>query len=296
MMQLKLTNFILKHAEFLDVQQIENIISSNVEAAISEDLGSEDITGTLISPDTKVTATLITRESAVLCGIPWAESVLMKVDPSIAVQWHASDGDLLTENQVIGVFSGCARSLLTAERTALNFLQTLSGTATQTHRYVELLKATHTRLLDTRKTLPGLRIAQKYAVYCGGGTNHRLGLFDAYLIKENHIAAAGSIALAIHKARLLQPDRFLEVEVETQHELEQAFAAGADRILCDNFNVEQLSKAVKYVEGKISLEASGGIDQESLFNIAQTGVDFISIGSLTKHVMAVDLSLRVSGF
>jgi nicotinate-nucleotide pyrophosphorylase (carboxylating) len=232
----------------------------------------------------------------VLCGCAWVDEVCHQVDAGIRVTWEAKDGDLVEPNQVLCRLEGSARSLLTAERPALNFLQTLSGTATRTRRYVDAVAGTGCRILDTRKTIPGLRLAQKYAVRCAGGTNHRIGLYDGILIKENHIAAAGSIAAAIAAARAVNSQVLLEVEVETLDELRQAFAANPDRILIDNFTLEQMREAVAmtraYKGKRIDLEASGNITLETIRPVAETGVDFISIGGLTKHVNAIDLSMR----
>jgi len=267
-------------------------IPETVSRALEEDVGSGDITAALIAPEAKAEARLITREDAVLCGIPWAEEVMSQLDPSISATWHAAEGDSVSRDDLLAIFSGPARSLLTAERTMLNFLQTLSGTATIARRLRGLVAHTAVRLLDTRKTLPGLRSAQKYAVRVGGCSNHRMGLYDAFLIKENHIEACGSIKAAVLAARKLDASKPVEVEVESLQQLEQAMAAGADTVMLDNFSLEQLSQAVQHNAGRVKLEASGGIDEAGLVKIAETGVDFISVGSLTKHCRAIDLSLR----
>jgi nicotinate-nucleotide pyrophosphorylase (carboxylating) len=264
-----------------------------VARAIAEDIGDGDITAALIPPGATATAQIITREDGVLCGIPWAEAAFRALDPACALTRGASDGDRIDSGQLLLTVAGSARALLTAERTALNFLQTLSGTATRCRRYADLVAGSGVRLLDTRKTLPGLRLAQKYAVRCGGCHNHRTGLFDAFLIKENHIAAAGGISAAVAAARRLAPERLLEVEVENAGELEQALAAGVDRILLDNFTLEALRDAVATTSGRTELEASGNVTVDTLPAIAATGVDYVSIGALTKDFVALDLSMRV---
>lgn len=267
-----------------------------VKTALAEDIGAGDITAQLVPQDSIRAARVITREDAVLCGRAWFDEVFRQLDPGVAITWHAADGDRIHADQALCDLKGPARSLLTAERTALNFLQTLSGTATTTRRYVDAISGTHCRILDTRKTLPGLRLAQKYAVRCGGGTNHRIGLFDAILVKENHIAAAGSITAAVDAARRLNSKVLLEVEVENLEELNQALDAQVDRILLDNFSLDDMRRAVSITRQHrntgIQLEASGNMSLETLRAVAQTGVDFISVGGLTKHVRAVDLSMR----
>lgn len=267
-------------------------LTETVARALREDIGSGDITAALIDEATRAEARLITREAAILCGIPWANEVIRQLDPSLQVAWLAADGDRISEGQLLATFSGPARSLLTAERTLLNFLQTLSGTATYAGHLRDLVAHTAVSLLDTRKTLPCLRSAQKYAVRVGGCSNHRMGLFDAFLIKENHIEACGSIAEAVHAARTLDPAKSVEVEVESLEQLHEAIRAGADTVMLDNFGLEQLVQAVQVTAGRVKLEASGGIDEAVLVRIAETGVDFISVGALTKHCRAVDLSLR----
>ena len=274
-------------------------IPAQVAAALREDLGGQitadnDITANLIAPDTQATATIITREPATICGVQWVNETFSQIDNHLVVDWQVSDGDEVQPDTTLVTISGTARSILTAERTALNFLQTLSGTATVTRRYTQLLAGSGTKILDTRKTLPGLRLAQKYAVKCGGGENHRIGLFDAYLIKENHIYACGSIANAVSTAKSTHPDKPVEVEVENMDELQQALDAGADIIMLDNFTNEQIQRAVLLNQGKSKLEVSGNITDERLSSLATLGVDFISSGALTKHVQAIDLSLRVS--
>jgi nicotinate-nucleotide pyrophosphorylase (carboxylating) len=271
-------------------------ITRTVRNALEEDVGTGDLTAQLIPTDRVSKATVITREDATLCGRAWFDEVFRQIDSSVHVAWKAADGDRVRPNQLLCELSGPSRSLLTGERTALNFLQCLSAVATETTRYVEALKGTQCRVLDTRKTIPGLRLAQKYAVRCAGGTNHRIGLFDAILVKENHIAAAGSIAAAVAEARRVNSKVMVEVEVESLDELQQALAAKVDRILIDNFSNEDMKTAVKIArlhENKgIELEASGNMSLETLRTVAETGVDFISVGGLTKHVRAVDLSMR----
>lgn len=267
-------------------------LKEDVSRALAEDLGSGDVSAQLIDADQKLQTRLLVREDAVLCGAEWFVETFRQCDDSIQIQWLAKDGDRVSADNVLCQISGPARPLLTAERTALNFLQTLSGTATITAHYADLIKHTRCRVLDTRKTIPQLRFAQKYAVTCGGGLNHRIGLFDAYLIKENHLAACGSIAAAVSRGRALKPDLLLEVEVESLDELQQAIDAGVDRALLDNFSIEKTRQAVELNNQRIQLEASGNITDQSLISIAETGVDFISIGALTKHLRAIDFSLR----
>lgn len=263
-----------------------------VQNALAEDIGTGDITAALIPEYKQSRAQVICREKAILCGTPWFEEVFHQIDDNIHIEWQANDGDDIQADQVICFLEGNARHLLSGERVALNFLQTLSAVATHTHTYVEAIKGTDTKILDTRKTLPGLRTAQKYAVACGGGSNHRMGLFDAYLIKENHILAAGSIEQAVNQARKNQPKAPVEVEVENLAELRQAIDAGVDQILLDNMPLDTLSEAVDITAGRARLEASGGVNLDTVRSIAGTGVDFISVGSLTKHVRAIDLSMR----
>jgi nicotinate-nucleotide pyrophosphorylase (carboxylating) len=263
-----------------------------VRTALEEDVGSGDVTAALIPETNTATAKIICRENAIIAGCGFAEEVFHQLDPNIQISWLVTDGDAVAKDQPLCELNGPARALLTAERTALNFLQTLSGTATTTRQYVDAIAHTHTRVLDTRKTIPGLRLAQKYAVSCGGGTNHRIGLFDAVLIKENHIIAAGSIANAVKSAREQFPQLKLEVEVETLDELQQAIIAHADIALLDNMTIDTMQAAVKLADNNIKLEASGNITLHNIASIAETGVDFISIGALTKHIRAIDLSMR----
>lgn len=263
-----------------------------IKQALTEDIGSGDVTAALIPATQTAKATVITRESAVLCGRDWFDAVFMALDPCVKLTWFANDGDKVEANTKLVQIEGLARSILTGERTALNFLQTLSGTATTVHDYVNAVAGTPVRILDTRKTIPGLRDAQKYAVTCGGGFNHRKGLYDAILIKENHIHAAGSITAAVNAAQQLYPSLSIEVEVENFAQLKEAIAAGANIALLDNMTPEQMQRAVAIAGGRIQLEASGGIDLQNIREIAQTGVDFISIGAMTKHLRAIDLSMR----
>lgn len=265
-------------------------ISNTVRTALQEDLGSGDRTAMLVPGTTVAKATVITRDNAVLCGTAWFDEVYRQIDPAIAVSWKAQDGDPIAPGTAVCRLQGPARALLSGERTALNFLQLLSGTATMTHEYVSLLSGSSTRLLDTRKTIPGLRSAQKYAVLCGGGHNHRMGLFDAILIKENHILAAGSISAAVAQAKTQGVP--IEVEVENLKQLEEAIAAGADTLLLDNFDLAHLREAVALNRGRVRLEVSGSVTKDNLRAIAATGVDFISIGALTKNVRAIDFSMR----
>lgn len=266
-------------------------LHSVVRFALAEDIGSGDITAELIPAANTVRAKIISRDQGILCGGPWVNEIFNQVDPALQISWEIEEGSGFEREQVLAVVSGSARHILTAERTALNFLQTLSATATQSHRYASLVAHTQVRLLDTRKTLPGLRSAQKYAVRVGGCYNHRMGLFDAFLIKENHISACGGIARAIKTARSLYPAKAVEIEVQNLAELEQALSAEADTIMLDNFGISQIKQAVAINGGRSKLEASGGIGENTLVNIAETGVDYISIGSLTKDCKAIDLSL-----
>ena len=271
-------------------------LASQVEAALREDIGSGDVTAALVPAAQRVRGGVITRESAVLAGRPWVDATFRHLDPQVQLSWHANDGEPISANQVVFDIAGSARPVLTGERTALNFLQLLSATATVTRRFVDAVSGTGCTILDTRKTLPGLRSAQKYAVRCGGGHNHRLGLYDRILIKENHIAAAGSLAGAIRAARSHAPGMTVEVEVESLAELEEALASAPDIVMLDDFTQADLRSAValKHTRGRqVKLEASGSVSLESVRAIAETGVDFISIGSLTKHVRAIDLSMRL---
>lgn len=268
------------------------LIQTMVESALAEDLGEGDITAQLIPAKRTLLATVITREAACLCGTAWLTQTFLHLDPTIHVVWHHNDGDVLAANSTLCTISGPARAILSGERTALNFVQLLSGTATTTRRYVELLKGTTTRLLDTRKTIPGFRLAQKYAVLCGGGSNHRLGLYDGFLVKENHIAAAGSITQAVMAARQQRPNKSIEVEVENVEQLDEAIRCQADIALLDNFNDAQILSAVTHNGGRVKLEVSGNIDEARLRSLATVGIDYVSSGALTKHVRAIDLSMR----
>jgi nicotinate-nucleotide pyrophosphorylase (carboxylating) len=268
-------------------------VRRDVERALAEDIGSGDATASLIDRRATASASVITREAAILCGRPWFDACFLALDAGVRIEWQAEEGAPVNAGQQLCSLHGNARALLSGERCALNFLQTLSATATVTARHVAAVHGTRAVILDTRKTLPGLRVAQKYAVRCGGGANHRVGLFDAILIKENHIAAAGSLGAAVRAARALHPRLAVETEVETFAELDQALAAGVDRIMLDEFSLADMRKAVDHVGGRVALEASGGVGLDRLRAIAETGVDFISIGALTKHVHAIDLSMRI---
>ncbi len=279
------------------IKRIESDIPDSVALALKEDLGGEidadrDITAQLLPADTQADAQVITREAGVFCGKRWVEEVFIQLGSHAPLIWHVEDGDQIEADQLLFEIEGPARLLLTAERTALNFVQTLSGVATEVSRYVALLAGSQTQLLDTRKTLPGLRTALKYAVLCGGGSNHRLGLSDAYLIKENHIIASGSIRQAVERAQWLQPDVPVEVEVESLEELRQALEAEADIVMLDNFSLEAMRAAVELNQGRALLEVSGNVTETTLPQIALTGVDYVSVGALTKHVRALDLSMR----
>ena len=271
---------------------LEQTVQINIEQALQEDIGDGDITALLTPENEQATANILSRENMVLAGQPWVNALIQAFDANVQITWLKQDGDQVEANEVFLQLSGSARSLLTVERPALNFIQTLSAVATKTAEYVKQLEGLNTKLLDTRKTLPGLRIAQKYAVAVGGGQNHRLGLFDAFLIKENHIMAAGGITLAIQQAHQIAPNKPVEVEVETWDELNQALDAGADIVMLDNFSQQQMMDAVKHVAGRCKLEASGNITIENLRHVATTGVDYISMGVLTKDVTAIDLSMR----
>jgi nicotinate-nucleotide pyrophosphorylase (carboxylating) len=277
----------------LTLERLRPTIEENVRTALQEDVGSGDITAALI-PDTQLAkARIISREAAVISGVEWVNEVFRQVDPSMNITWEVKDGDKVEPNQVLFTAEGKARSLLTAERAALNFLQSLSGTATISQVYADKVAHTQVRLLDTRKTIPGLRLAQKYAVTCGGCFNHRIGLYDAFLIKENHIMACGGIKEAIQTAHQNEPGKPVEVEVETLEQLKEGLDSGADIIMLDNFTLDQMREAVAITQCKAKLEASGNITDETLVPVAETGVDYISIGALTKHCTAVDLSMRL---
>ena len=276
----------------LSSELISEAVRLNVEAALAEDVGDGDISAQLIPAAKEAQARIISREPAVVCGQAWAEAVFRRLDPNVHIEWQVPEGELVSANQSIVVLTGNARGLLTAERSAMNFIQTLSATATVCKHMSDQVTGTGVKLLDTRKTLPGLRIAQKYAVTVGGCFNHRIGLYDAFLIKENHINACGSIQAAVGAAKLLAPGKPVEVEVENPDELDQALAAGADIVMLDNFSLPDMRAAVGHTGGRAKLEASGGINEETLRPIAETGVDYISIGALTKHCRAIDLSMR----
>ncbi len=268
-------------------------IQNNVRSALLEDIGSGDITARLIPEHAIGNARVITREPGVMCGQAWVNEVFAQVDSEVSLQWLVADGQSVSENDILFTASGSARALLTAERAALNFLQLMCGTATICHHYAELVKGTGVRLLDTRKTIPGLRKAQKYAVSCGGCYNHRIGLYDAFLIKENHINACGGISAAVDTAKNQSPEKPIEVEVENLQEFREALSTQCDRVMLDNFSLVDLSEAVKINNGRVELEASGNVTEKTLREIAQTGVDFISIGALTKNCKAMDLSMRL---
>lgn len=269
------------------------VVAQDVARALAEDFGTGDATADLLPAAASASATVITRENAVLCGTAWFDACFKARDPAVVIEWQARDGDRVAANATLCTLRGNARALVGAERSALNFLQTLSATATVAAQYADAVRGTRTRILDTRKTLPGLRLAQKYAVRCGGATNYRIGLFDAILIKENHIAAAGSLAAAVAAARAAHPNLPLEVEVENFAELDQALAANVDRIMLDEFSPEDMRRAVAHVAGRVALEVSGSVNLDRVRSIAETGVDFISVGALTKHIRAIDLSMRV---
>ncbi|HHM04642.1 MAG TPA: carboxylating nicotinate-nucleotide diphosphorylase [Gammaproteobacteria bacterium] len=268
-------------------------IADDVDRALAEDVGAGDITAALIPTRVQGQAQVISREAAVLCGRAWFDTVFARLDPAVEVDWTLADGAAVAPGAVLCHLRGPARALLSGERSALNFVQTLSGTATAARRYAEAVAGTGVKILDTRKTLPGLRAAQKYAVRCGGCHNHRLGLYDAFLIKENHIAATGSIAAAVAAARKLKPELPVEVEVESLAELDQALAAGADIALLDNFSLDMLRQAVARARGRLKLEASGNVSLDRVRAVALTGVDYISVGAITKHLKAVDLSMGI---
>ncbi|WP_435606096.1 carboxylating nicotinate-nucleotide diphosphorylase [Pseudomonas knackmussii] len=278
----------------LTLADLTGEIQANVRAALAEDVGSGDITAQLIPAERSASARVITREDATLAGCAWVDEVFRQLDPSVRVEWKARDGEQVSADQTLFTLQGPARALLTGERSALNFLQLLSGTATRARHYADLVEGTGVKLLDTRKTLPGLRLAQKYAITCGGCHNHRIGLYDAFLIKENHIAACGGIAAAIQEARRIAPGKPVEVEVEDLQEFDQALKAGADIIMLDELSLEDMRTAVRQSAGRAKLEASGGIDESTLRTIAETGVDYISLGTLTKDIKALDLSMRLS--
>ncbi|MDN6861079.1 carboxylating nicotinate-nucleotide diphosphorylase [Pseudomonas sp. CAN2814] len=278
----------------LTLAELTGEIQANVRAALAEDVGSGDITAQLIPAERDASARIITRENATIAGSAWVDEVFRQVDPRVQVKWQVRDGEQVSADQTLFTLEGPARALLTGERSALNFLQLLSGTATRARHYANLVEGTGVKLLDTRKTLPGLRLAQKYAVTCGGCHNHRIGLFDAFLIKENHIAACGGIAQAIQAAQRIAPGKPVEIEVEDLDELCQALEAGADIVMLDELSLDDMRTAVTLTAGRAKLEASGGITDSTLRTIAETGVDYISIGTLTKDIKALDLSMRLS--
>lgn len=269
-----------------------NHIEDSVRQALKEDIGTGDVSCDLINKTARSLATVITRESAVVCGIDWFNEVFKQLDNNIQITWYVKDGECVNADQLLCELNGITRSLLSGERTALNFLQTLSGTATMAYKYTQAINSTNTKILDTRKTIPGLRLAQKYAVTCGGGINHRIGLYDAILIKENHIIGAGGIKQAVESSRQYHPKLSIEVEVENINELQQAIDAKVERVLLDNFSLPQLKQAVKLNNHRLELEASGNVTLDTILSIAETGVDFISSGALTKNIKALDLSMR----
>ena len=269
-------------------------IPKSVARALEEDIGTGDISAQLIDANKQATGTVISREKAVICGRPWVDEVFKQLDPRVSIDWHISEGDWVTENQSLFSVSGNARVLLSAERCALNFLQTLSGTATTARQYASLTNDSQIKILDTRKTIPGLRLAQKYAIDIGGCSNHRIGLYDAFLIKENHIIACGGISQAVHRAKEIAPQKDIEVEVESLGELQQAVEAGAHRVMLDNFTRDQILQIETIDLGNTKIEVSGNVTEHSLAQYLDTPIDFISSGSLTKHVQAIDLSMRLS--
>lgn len=275
------------------VSKLPEDLQRQVKAALEEDIGSGDITASLIPEDRQATAHVLCRDEATICGQAWFNACFENFDPDVQIDWKIEEGTRVSSDTVLCTLSGNARSLLTIERTALNFLQTLSAVATATQQYVAVIGDRKTRILDTRKTLPGLRTAEKYAVACGGGQNHRIGLFDAMLIKENHILSASSITQAVSSGRTQYPDKSIEVETENLEELQEALEAGADIIMLDNYSLEAIREAVEITQGRAKLEVSGNVTLETLPQLADTGVDFISVGALTKHIQAVDLSMRI---
>jgi nicotinate-nucleotide pyrophosphorylase (carboxylating) len=273
---------------------VAELARADAARALAEDVGDGDLTAALVDPQRRAQARVLARESAVICGAPWAEAALRQVEPGVQIQWLVGEGERCAADQVVLQVEGSARALLTAERTALNFLQLLSAVATKTATYVDAVRGTRAQIVDTRKTLPGLRLAQKYAVKAGGGTNHRIGLYDAVLIKENHIAAAGGVTPVLREAqRVAGHASFIEIEVETLAQLEEALAAGAKMVLLDNMDLPTLREAVRINGGRAILEISGGVTLERLRALAETGVDRISIGALTKDVKATDFSMRL---
>ena len=270
------------------------IVREDVQRALAEDVGAGDLTAQLVPEASQSSGHILCRDSAILCGSDWVNAVFQQIDDSVSINWRFTDGDLLGENDIVCELDGNSRALLTGERTALNFLQTLSATATITSLYSEAVSGTRARILDTRKTLPGMRRAQKYAVSCGGGLNHRMGLYDAVLIKENHVSAAGSVSAALAQAKSIAgPDIDVEIEVENLTELTEALGAGANHVLLDNFEIEDIVTAVQMNRRRAILEASGGVSLDNVRDIAKTGVDYISVGELTKNVIAIDFSMRL---
>ena len=278
--------------EFPHTELLKEALRSDVERALAEDVGSGDLSAQLIDPSATADARVISREHGVFCGVPWVSEICQQSAGAFDVEWLTQDGATIAANTELLRLRGSARTLLTIERTMLNFLQLLSGTATAAHKFAELIRDYPTQLLDTRKTIPGLRLAQKFAVFCGGAHNHRIGLFDAYLLKENHIAAAGGIAPAIARAQAMAPGRTVEIEVESLAELDVAIAAGADIVMLDNFTLGETRAAVEQAAGRTRLEASGNITEDTITEIAATGVDYISVGAITKRVTPLDLSMR----
>ena len=270
------------------------VVSADVRRALAEDFGAGDVTADLLPADAQAQARVIARETAVVCGRPWFDACFRELDAHTVIDWGVAEGGRIEADGIVCELRGNARALVGAERCALNFLQTLSGTATLAAQYADAVRGTQATILDTRKTVPGLRLAQKYAVRCGGASNHRIGLFDAILIKENHIAAAGSLTAAVNAARARHPDLLLEVEVENFDELDAALAAGVDRIMLDEFPLDDIRRAVAHVAGRVQLEVSGSVSLERVHALAETGVDYISVGALTKHVRAIDFSMRVT--
>ncbi len=284
---------VMKNSFDFSIQAISRLAQADAARALSEDVGSGDLTAGLIDAQRMASARVLARESAVICGTAWAEAAVLQLDPEATLVWHVRDGERCAPNQVVLEMTGKAQALLTAERTALNFLQLLSAVATKTAIYVDAVKGTQAQIVDTRKTLPGLRLAQKYAVRMGGGTNHRIGLYDAVLIKENHIAAAGGISQVLARAAAVAADAdFVQIEVETLEQLQQVLDAGASMVLLDNMDMAQLREAVRINQGRASLEISGGVTLDGLRSLAETGVNRISIGGLTKDVKAIDFSMR----
>ena len=277
-------------------EELRESLQKNVADALAEDIGGGDLTANLVPEESRVSASIFARENAIMAGRPWVDEVYAQLDQTVQIEWRASDGDRITESSVLCTVGGPARSVLNGERTALNFLQVLSATATVTAGYVAALEGTDARILDTRKTIPGLRLAQKYAVRCGGGINHRTGLFDAILIKENHILSAGSIEAALKAAKATAQGEMIEIEVESLDELREALHAGARRLLLDNFSLDDLAAAVEinraHGSSSAELEASGGLTLDSVRQVAETGVDFVSVGAITKNIRAIDLSMR----